>query len=109
MPRQSRSPSRFTVGRSFDQLFGFSRHDVEWCRTMVRRRVRTGLRFAKNLRRSGSHLEAWPVLPLNCPLCGQHLAPRAARDTYVYACADHGDFFAAAEDGRLYDVPKTSP
>jgi len=24
----------------------------------------------------------------------------------VYACADHGELFVAAEDGRLYDVPK---
>jgi hypothetical protein len=45
-------------------------------------------------------------LLLNCPECGQHLAPRAARNTYVYGCADHGELFVAAKDGRLYDVPK---
>jgi hypothetical protein len=73
------------------------------------RRVRTRLRFAKSRRRVASRLDAWPQLVLNCPLCGQHLAPREARGTHVYACSGHGDWFAAAEDGRLYDVQKVRP
>jgi hypothetical protein len=71
------------------------------------RRVRTRLRFARSRRRVASRLDA-PQVVLNCPLCGQHLAPREARGTHVYACSDHGDWFAAAEDGRLYEVQKVA-
>ena len=77
-----------------------------WRRDMYRRRVRLGLRFGSDRRRHAAELDAWAALLLNCPECGQHLAPRAARNTYVYGCADHGELFVAAEDGRLYDVPK---
>ena len=45
---------------------------------------------------------------LNCPLCGQRLAPHEARNTPVYACTSHGAWFAVAEDGRLNDVQKTN-
>jgi hypothetical protein len=75
---------------------------------MYWRQVRARLRFGKSRRQVASRPGAWPLLVLNCPLCGQHLAPREALDTHVYACSDHGDWFAAAEDGRLYDVQKVS-
>ena len=68
--------------------------------------MRLGLPFATNRRRRVAELNEWAAVRLNCPQCGQHLAPRAARDSYVYACVDHGELFVAAEDGRLYDFPK---
>jgi len=70
---------------------------------MYWRRVRTRLRFARS---RGEATRKDAALLLNCPLCGQHLAQRGARDTCVYACSEHGAWFAAAEDGRLYDVQK---
>jgi hypothetical protein len=75
-------------------------------RPMYRPRIRIRLPFATTRRRGAAALDTWATLLLNCPKCGQHLAPRAARETVVYACADHGELFVAAEDGRLYDVPK---
>ena len=46
-------------------------------------------------------------LPLNCPKCGQRLRVESAPSGYLYACSEHGRFFIAAEDGRLYEVPAT--
>lgn len=45
-------------------------------------------------------------LPLNCPKCGQPLTAEPVAETHVYVCREHGKFFIALEDGRLYDVPK---
>jgi hypothetical protein len=36
------------------------------------------------------------------------LTPRVERKTYVFACADHGELFVAADDGRLYDAAKVN-
>jgi len=72
-----------------------------------KRRRDMGLgRSAKNARRAGAQLDPWLAVSLNCPFCGKHLAARVSHDTYVYACTDHGDFFIAAQDGRLHDVAR---
>jgi len=90
-------------------LFGSSRRVVEGRKAMYCRRVRARLRYANSRRRVASPAGAWPLLVLNCPECGQHLALRDAGDTHVYMCSHHGDWFAAAEDGRLYDVRTWRP
>jgi hypothetical protein len=33
------------------------------------------------------------------------MTAQTVAQTYVYICSKHGQFFIAAADGRLYDVP----
>ena len=45
---------------------------------------------------------------LSCPRCGKPLLASRCFDSWVYRCCEHGRYFIAQEDGKLYDWPAIS-
>ena len=67
---------------------------------MFRWRKRTNRRKDQGTTESG----AWAAVRLNCPICGRRLASVIERNSHIFACTDHGAWFVASADGRLYDA-----
>ena len=44
---------------------------------------------------------------VKCPRCDEPITVKTVAETYIYVCSTHGQFFIAAKDGRLYDMPAT--